>query len=66
MSDFDWDKEYSLLVTFYAELALKNGWVEYVRETIKEKQKNESLLKNLGKDVSAKIKELKNENSLNC
>ena len=60
---FDWDAEYASIVKFYAELASKKGWIEYVRDVVREKQQTEPLLKNLGKDVAQKIKELKDENS---
>jgi hypothetical protein len=60
---FDWDAEYASIVKFYAELATKKGWIDYVRDLVREKQQTEPLLKNLGKDVAQKIKELKDENS---
>ena len=60
---FDWDAEYKKIVNFYAELALRNGWIEYVRYSVKQKQETEPLLKNLAKDVAQKIKDLKDENS---
>lgn len=59
---FDWDKEYESIVKFYAELALAPGWREYTREMVKEKMQD-PLLKNLGKDVSKKIKELEDGNN---
>ena len=60
---FDWDAEYKKIVNFYAELALKDGWIEYVRYSVKQKQETEPLFKNLAKDVAQKIKDLKDENS---
>jgi len=60
---FDWDAEYQKIVKFYAQLALRDGWIEYVRYSVKQKQETEPLLKNLAKDVAQKIKELQNENS---
>ena len=60
---FDWDVEYKKIVNFYAELALRDGWIEYVRYSVKQKQETEPLLKNLAKDVAQKIKDLKDENS---
>ena len=60
---FDWDAEYQKIVKFYAQLALRNGWIDYVRYAVKQKQETEPLLKNLAKDVAQKIKELKDENS---
>ena len=60
---FDWDAEYASIVKFYALLALRNGWIDYVRYAVKQKQETEPLLKNLAKDVAQKIKELKDENS---
>lgn len=59
---FDWDAEYKSIVKFYAELALAPGWREYTREMVKEKMQD-PLLKNLGKDVSKKIKELEDGNN---
>jgi len=60
---FDWDSEYQKIIKFYAELALRDGWIDYVRYAVKQKQETEPLLKNLAKDVAQKIKELKDENS---
>ena len=60
---FDWDAEYKKIVNFYAELALRDGWIEYVRYSVKQKQETEPLLKNLAIDVAQKIKDLKDENS---
>jgi len=60
---FDWDAEYASIVKFYAQLALRNGWIDYVRYAVKQKQETEPLFKNLAKDVAQKIKELKDENS---
>jgi len=60
---FDWDAEYASIVKFYAELALRNGWIDYVRYAVKQKQETEPFFKNLAKDVAQKIKELKDENS---
>jgi hypothetical protein len=60
---FDWVAEYKKIVNFYAELALRDGWIEYVRYSVKQKQETEPLLKNLAKDVAQKIKDLKDENS---
>ena len=57
---FDWDAEYKSIVKFYAELALAPGWREYTREMVREKMQD-PLLKNLGKDVADKIKELEND-----
>ena len=60
---FDWDAEYKKIVNFYAELALRDGWIEYVRYSVKQKQETDPFLKNLAKDVAQKIKDLKDENS---
>ena len=57
---FDWDAEYASVVKFYAELAMRAGWREYVRDLVREKMQ-EPVLKNLSKDVAAKIKELEND-----
>ena len=57
---FDWDAEYASIVKFWAEQAMKPGWRDYVRETVKEKMQD-PLLKDLGRDVAAKVKELEND-----
>ena len=59
-SIFDWDAEYQSIVKFYAELALAPGFRDYTRDMVKQKMMD-PLLKNLGKDVAEKIKELENE-----
>jgi len=59
-SIFDWDAEYQSIVKFYAELALAPGFRDYTRDMVKQKMMD-PLLKNLGKDVAEKIKELEND-----
>ena len=61
---FDWENEYRSIVDFYAKLAVKKGWLEYIRGAVKEKQNESELFKNLGKDVGNRIKELETKNSI--
>ena len=61
LNNFDWDKEYQGIVDFYANLALKRGWIDYIRHAVKQKQESEPIFKNLGKDVAKKLKELECE-----
>ena len=47
------------VVTFYAELALNAGWIDYVREQVKQMEKDPSgLWIGLGKAIAKKMKEL--------
>ena len=57
---FDWDAEYASIVKFYSELAMRTGWRDYVRDLVKQKMQD-PVLKDLGKDVAQKIKELEND-----
>jgi 3-methyladenine DNA glycosylase/8-oxoguanine DNA glycosylase len=61
---FDWDAEYASIVKFYAELALRSGWRDYVRDLVRQKMLD-PVLKDLGKDVAQKIKELENDKTGN-
>lgn len=61
---FDWDAEYASIVKFYAELALRSGWRDYVRDLVRQKMLD-PILKDLGKDVAQKIKELENDKTGN-
>jgi hypothetical protein len=61
---FDWDAEYASIVKFYAELAMRTGWRDYVRDLVKQKMQD-PVLKDLGKDVTQKIKELENDKTGN-
>jgi len=45
----------------YAELALKDGWIEYVRFAVSQKQKESKLFAGMGERVKLKIERLKNE-----
>jgi hypothetical protein len=48
------------VVTFYAELALNAGWIDYVRQRVKELEQDSSgMWVGLGKAIAKKIKELK-------
>ena len=60
---FDWDKEYSDNVDFWAKLAKKKEWLEYVRDRVKTLQLDPNL-KNLGRDVGNRIKELEKQDLL--
>lgn len=60
---FDWDKEYSDHVDFWAKLAKKKEWLEYVRDRVKTLQLDPNL-KNLGRDVGNRIKELEKQDLL--
>jgi hypothetical protein len=47
------------VVTFYAELALNPGWIEYVRQRIKELEQDSSgMWLGLGKAIAKRMKEL--------
>ena len=54
---FDWDAEYESIVDFYAALAQKKGWLEYIRQAVRDKQQESPLFRNLGKDVARRIGE---------
>lgn len=45
----------------YAELALKDGWIEYVRFAVSQKQKESKLFAGMGERVKLKIERLKDE-----
>ena len=47
------------VVTFYAELALNAGWIEYVRQRVKELEQDSSgMWVGLGKAIAVRMKEL--------
>ena len=47
------------VVTFYAELALNAGWIDYVRDQVKQMEKDPSgLWLGLGKAIAKRMKEL--------
>jgi hypothetical protein len=47
------------VVTFYAELALNAGWIEYVRQRVKELEQDSSgMWLGLGKAIAKRMKEL--------
>ena len=57
----EFDKTIEDLEWKYAELALKPGWIEYVRHAVKQKQTESKLFAGMGERVKLKIERLKNE-----
>ena len=55
------DIEMGKLEWKYAELAIKPGWIEYIRFAVGEKQKQSKLFAGMGERVKLKIERLKNE-----
>jgi hypothetical protein len=47
------------VVTFYAELALNAGWIDYVRNQVQQMEKDPSgMWVGLGKAIAVRMKEL--------
>jgi len=55
------DEQYEEIVELYAHLAMQPAWVEYIRDQVRQKMRNNSLFKNLAEDVKNTIQRKKNE-----
>ena len=55
--NYVWKRMMVDFVEHYANLALKPGWIDYVRHQVREMEKH-PMFKGLGKAVAQRIKEL--------
>jgi len=55
------DEQYEEIVELYAHLAMQPAWVEYVRDQVRQKMRDNSLFKNLAEDVKNTIQRKNNE-----
>lgn len=55
------EEEMEKLEWKYAELAIKPGWIEYIRFAVSQKQKESKLFAGMGERVKLKIERLKDE-----
>jgi hypothetical protein len=53
------DRQIEILEWKYAELALKPGWIDYVRYAVSQKQKQSDIYVGMGERVKKKIDILK-------
>jgi hypothetical protein len=51
---YDWDTDYDDLVEFLAHLAKQPGWVDYIRDYVRNKQQSK-MYANLGKDIKERM-----------
>ena len=49
------DEQYEEIVELYAHLAMQPAWVEYIRDQVRQKMRDNSLFKNLAEDVKNTI-----------
>ena len=57
------DEMYTETVELYAHLAQQPGWVEFIRDQVRQKMQSNKLFTNLANDVKNKIQEQKNAQS---
>ena len=57
------DEMYAETVELYANLAQQPGWVEYIRDQVRQKMQGNVLFSRLAEDVKNKIQEQKNAQS---
>ena len=57
------DQMYEEIVELYAHLAMQPGWVEYIRDAVRQKMQSNALFANLAEDVKNTIHRKKNETS---
>ena len=57
------DEMYDDTVELYAHLAQQPGWVEFIRDQVKQKMQSNVLFTRLAEDVKNKIQEQKNAQS---
>ena len=57
------DEQYEEIVELYAHLAMQPGWVEYIRDQVRQKMQSNRLWENLAKDVKTRIEAKKDEKS---
>ena len=55
------DEQYEEIVELYAHLAMQPAWVEYIRDQVRQKMRDNSLFTNLAEDVKNTIQRKKNE-----
>ena len=61
--DDPFDQMYEEIVELYAHLAMQPGWVEYIRDQVRQKMQSNALFANLAEDVKNTIHRKKNEKS---
>ena len=61
--DDPFDQMYEEIVELYAHLAMQPGWVEYIRDQVRQKMQGNVLFTRLAEDVKNKIQEQKNAQS---
>ena len=61
--DDPFDQMYEEIVELYAHLAMQPGWVEYIRDQVRQKMQSNKLFTNLANDVKNRIQEKQNEKS---
>ena len=61
--DDPFDQMYEEIVELYAHLAMQPGWVEYIRDQVRQKMQGNVLFSRLAEDVKNKIQEQKNAQS---
>jgi len=59
--DKPFDQMYDEIVELYAHLAMQPGWVEYIRDAVRQKMQSNALFANLAEDVKNTIQRKKNE-----
>ena len=57
------DEMYTETVELYAHLAQQPGWVEYIRDQVRQKMQGNVLFTRLAEDIKNKIQEQKNAQS---
>ena len=64
LSEMDqFDEMYNDTVELYAHLAQQPGWVNFIRDQVKQKMQSKVLFTRLAEDVKNKIQEQKNAQS---
>ena len=61
--DEPFDQMYDEIVELYAHFAMQPGWVEYIRDAVRQKMQSNALFANLAEDVKNTIHRKKNETS---
>jgi hypothetical protein len=61
--DEPFEQMYHDIVELYAHLAMQPGWVEYIRDAVRQKMQSNALFANLAEDVKNTIHRKKNETS---
>jgi len=61
--DEPFEQMYDEIVELYAHLAMQPGWVEYIRDAVRQKMQSNALFANLAEDVKNTIHRKKNETS---